>query len=106
MSGKTIGLTPLETRKQLLLMESEMNRLQWEHELRELKAALHQIQHQAQAVGSLASSAARLATVISDIHGAFSQRAENNGNKSFLSKMFNGLRMGTSLFGAFRRRSK
>src|ERR1700744_5967426 len=104
MPGKNVELTPLETRKQLLLMESEMNRLPWGHELRELKAALHQVQHQAQAVGSLASAAARVATIVSDLRGAFSKRAENNGNQSFLSTALSGLRLGGSPFGGVRRR--
>ena len=47
MSGKKItnGLSPLEARKQLLLVESELNRAQLINELRGFKDELHQLKN-------------------------------------------------------------
>jgi hypothetical protein len=40
MPGKNLNLTPLESRKQLLLVESELNRAQLLNELRDFKFRL------------------------------------------------------------------
>jgi len=57
MSGKKItkGLSPLEARKQLLVVESELNRAQLINELRGLKDELYQLKNQVEAIGSIAS---------------------------------------------------
>jgi hypothetical protein len=53
MSGKNFHLTPLESRKQLLLVESELNRAQLLNELRDLSTEIQHLKGQVQAVGSL-----------------------------------------------------
>jgi hypothetical protein len=103
MSGKNFHLTPLESRKQLLLVESELNRAQLVNELRDLKSEIHHLQNQVQAVGSLVSSAAKLATTFSAIGSAFTHRGTGKNEKSsWISTLLNGARTGASIWSALR----
>jgi hypothetical protein len=107
MSGKNFQLTPLESRKQLLLVESELNRAQLVAELRDFKNELHQLEDQMQAIGSLASSAATLVNTFSAIGSAFAHRdGEDRKGKSWISTLLNGARTGVSLWSALRSHSK
>jgi hypothetical protein len=111
MSGKKItkGLSPLEARKQLLVVESELNRAQLINELRGLKDELYQLKNQVEAIGSIASGAVKLTSTISRIWNAFSHRGENAENapgKPWFSSLINGAQLCASLLGAFRSRSK
>jgi hypothetical protein len=103
MPGKNFHLTPLESRKQLLLVESELNRAQLVNELRELKGEIHHLKNQVHAVGSMVSSAAKLATTFSAIGSAFTHRSAAEKEKSsWISTLFNGARTGASIWGALR----
>jgi hypothetical protein len=103
MPGKNFHLTPLESRRQLLLVESELNRAQLLNELRDLKIEIHQLQDQVQAIGSIASSAAKLATTFSAISNAFTHRDSGEKRKSsWISTLLNGARTGASIWGALR----
>jgi len=107
MSGKNIHLTPREFKKQLLLVESELNRAQLLSELHDLKIEIHQLKVQAQAVGSLATAAAKLATTFSAIGGAFTHRREENAGKaSWISTVLNGARTGATIWEALRSQRK
>jgi hypothetical protein len=99
MSGKKSQLTPLETRKQLLLVESELNRAQLLNELHDFKNEIHHLKHQVWEMGSIAASAAKLATTFSAIGQAFSHRNEGEKEKpSWISTLLNGAKAGTSLW--------
>lgn len=99
MSGKKSQLTPLETSKQLLLVESELNRAQLLDELRDFKNGIHHLKHQVWEIGSIAASAAKLATTFSAIGQAFSHRNEGEKeNPSWISTLLNGAKAGTSLW--------
>jgi hypothetical protein len=103
MPGKTTGLTALETRKQLLLVESELNRVQLLNELRDFKNEMHQWQHHAREIGSLMVSAAKLAETFSDIGHAFSHNEGDEKEKSlWISKLLAGAKAGMSLWRLFR----
>ena len=107
MPGKNLHLTPLETRKQLLLVESELNRAQLINELHEFKNEIHHLQDQVHALGSIASSAAKLATTFSAIGNAFTHRGDGEKKKtSWISTILNGARTGASIWGALRSHSK
>jgi hypothetical protein len=107
MPGKNFQLTPLESRKQLLLVESELNRAQLLNELRDFKNEIHQLEDQMQAIGSLASSAATLASTFSAIGTAFTHRdAGENGKSSWISTMLNGARTGAELWATLRQHLK
>jgi hypothetical protein len=103
MPRKDLHLTPLESRKQLLLVESELNRAQLINELRDFKAEIHHLQDQVQMLGSIASSATKLATTFSAIGNAFTHRDSGGKKKtSWLSTLLNGARTGASIWGAVR----
>jgi hypothetical protein len=107
MPGKNLHLTPLESRKQLLLVESELNRAQLLNELRDLNNEIHHFKSQVQAAGALVSSAAKLATTFSAIGNAFTHReAGENKKSSWLSTLINGARTGATIWGAIRSQIK
>ncbi|HEY1717878.1 MAG TPA: hypothetical protein VGH42_06240 [Verrucomicrobiae bacterium] len=100
-------MTPLETRKQLLLVESELNRVQLLNELRALKNEIHHLAHQAGEIGSLVSATAKLASTFSAIGRAFSHRDEGEKEKSpWIATLLKGARAGTSLWDLFRSRRR
>ncbi len=107
MPGKNFQLTSLESRKQLLLVESELNRMQLLNELRDFKNQIHQLEDKMHALGSLASSAATVADTFSAIGNAFTHRDGGEGKtKSWISTLLNGARTGVSLWSAWRSHSK
>jgi len=107
MPGKNFNLTPLESRKQLLLVESELNRAQLLNELRDFKNEIHNLKDQVHAIGSLAASAAKLAATFSAIGSAFTHRnADGKGKSSWLSTLLNGARTGASIWWALRTHRK
>jgi len=97
MFGEKSQLTPLETRKQLLLVESELNRAQLINELRDFKNEIEHLKRQMRGIGSAASAAARLAVTFSAIRQAFFRRDEG-GKSSWISTLLNGAKAGTSLW--------
>ena len=60
MFGKKPRMNPLESRKQLLIAESELNRAQLVQELAALTAGVRTLADRAKTFGSIASSAALL----------------------------------------------
>ena len=107
MLGKNTHLTPLESRKQLLLVESELNRAQLLNELRDLNHKIHHWTSQVQAAGALVSSAAKLATAFSAIGNVFTHRdVSENKKSSWLSNLVNGARTGATIWGAIRSQMK
>ena len=107
MPGKNFQLTPLESRKQLLLVESELNRAQLLNELRDLQCELHQLRAQAQAIASAAASAAKVASTVSAIGSVLTQRREaEKGKSSWISRLLSGARTGASLWAAWQAHRK
>jgi hypothetical protein len=103
MPGKNFHLTPLESRKQLLLVESELNRAQLLNELRDFNTEIQHLKGQVQVAGTLISSAAKVAATFSAIGGAFAHRDTGENRKSsWLSTLLNGARTGASIWGALR----
>jgi hypothetical protein len=98
MPGKKSQLTPLETRKQLLLVESELNRVQLLNELRDWKNELHNLKQQMEAIGSMVSVAAKLTATFSAVGRAFSHRNEGDNQPSWVSMLLDGAQAGTSLW--------
>jgi hypothetical protein len=107
MPGKNLNLTPLESRKQLLLVESELNRAQLLNELHDLNHEIHHLKTQVQAAGALISSVAKLATTFSAVGSAFTHRdTGENGKSSWLSTLINAARTGATIWGAIRSQKK
>jgi hypothetical protein len=107
MSGKNFHLTPLESRKQLLLVESELNRVQLLNELRDLKSEISHVTEQVRTIGSFASSVAKLTTTFSTIGNIFNHGStDEEAKSSWFSKLLNGARTGASIWGALRSKQK
>ena len=105
MPGTNIHLKPLAVRKQLLLVESEVNRAQLMNECLALKDQVDALSHRAHTVMESFHS------TIDVVHnGIATARAAVDGlhrNKSPLfSTIINGVRIGSSIWGAIRSRFK
>jgi hypothetical protein len=97
MPGEKSKLTPIETRKQLLLLESDLNRAQFIEAMQEWKDEFHRTKEHLTRLGSMAALVARLAGTISTVRRLFSRPAAG-GKKSWLSFLFDGMTAGTSLW--------
>jgi hypothetical protein len=102
MSGEKPDLTSLESRKQLLILESELNRSLLLNEVRELKGEFHKVTVQARGMGAMVSSVADLAGALSSVGHALAPKLKNGGKPSWISTIVNGARAGASLWQAFR----
>jgi hypothetical protein len=97
MPGKKTRMTSLESRKQLLILESELNRTQLLKDLDELKAETEQLAEQARSLASLVSSATSVCNTVFKVQQAFS------GTKEKFPRFFGvlkGARAGASLWSA------
>jgi len=65
MPGKNARINPLESRKRLLIAESELNRAQLIGDIAALKEGVHALTGRAKSLGSIASSAAVLVAGVS-----------------------------------------
>lgn len=104
MSGKTTGLTALEMRKQLLVVESELNRAYLVNELQAMKAGVRhvtgQVTDQLNMLGSLANSITKFGSMFTGFFdGLFGhgEQDEDDKKSSWLSTLFNGARTGFSV---------
>jgi len=100
MSGKKTPLTPLAARKQLLLLESDLNRTQFVEAVDEWKTAVHHTKERLTQVGSMVSMATKVATTVATARRLFSRPTD--GKKSWLSMLSDGMTIGTSLWSMLR----
>ncbi len=102
MPGKKARLKPLEARKQLLLAESEINRIRLLEEWSGLKGEVHHLASRVRAVGSFASVTA---AVIAAFSAWRLSSPEQNGAKSKsarVSALLDSVRTGASLWAALK----
>ncbi|HBA84171.1 MAG TPA: hypothetical protein DCZ95_08780 [Verrucomicrobia bacterium] len=97
-------MTPLESRKQLLLAESELNRAQLVSELAALTAGVRRLACRATALGAIASSAAVLATGLAAFHRE--QPVETASKSSRWPGILNGAVLISVLWLAFRAQNR
>lgn len=102
MSGKKSQLTPLEARKQLLLVESELNRAQFLQALRGFKGEILHLAGGMRMAGSNASLAIKAAAIFSILQRMFFGKAGSVENASWFSRLFKGTKLGTLLWLLFR----
>jgi pantothenate kinase len=99
-------MTPLETKKQLLLTESELNRAQLIEDLATMQDEIHRVADQVRPLVSLISSATTLATTFTALRRTWSAREDRrNGKRSWISSVLHGVQSGAALWQAFRARS-
>jgi hypothetical protein len=102
MFGKSPRLSPLESRKQLLLAESELNRAQLGVDMAALSAEVCAFTDRAKSLGSLASSAAMLVAGLAAFRRG---RPADAGTKpSWFKRILKGAGVVSSLWLAFRSR--
>jgi hypothetical protein len=104
MFRKFSRLKLLEARKQLLLVESDLNRVELVRELEDLRVEIDHVKKNIRTVGSIASSAVLLASVISIFGGRHSGHSKseektNNhrGKMAWVSSALSSARSGASL---------
>ena len=103
MPGKKPPLTPLTARKELLLLESQLNRVRLLEAIHDWKAELHRSKEQLANLGSMAVKTAKAAAAVSAVAGLFSNRG-GTPKQSWLSIALKGMATGTSLWYWFKSR--
>ena len=101
MSRTKFKLSPLAVRKQLLLVESDLNRAQFANEYAALNDQVRGLTGEFQ---GLISTATALVSGVQAVRGLWSERRENKG--SWFSKLFNVVRSGASAWSAFKSRPR
>ena len=104
MFGKNPCLNPLQSRKQLLIAESELNRAQLAGEMAVLKADLHKFADRAKSLGSIASSAATLFAGLASFRR--SKPSPDDERPSWWQTLLTGVPLARSLWSKFRPRPK
>jgi hypothetical protein len=104
MSRTPPRLNPLELRKELLIAESDINRVQLAQEWNSMTAGLHSITERVKSVGSIASVAAMLMAGVSAFRG---RKSESNGAKnSWFRTALKGAEIAGSVWQVWRARKK
>jgi hypothetical protein len=99
MLRKDTQLKSLEIRKQLLIAESELNRVHLLKDVTHMKEEIARLKKQVATVGSIASSIAVLATTVSFFRRRASKAGSSGGSGlSWITAAIEGARIGTSLF--------
>ena len=102
MFGKTSHLSPLESRKQLLIAESELNRAQLSEEWDAMTHGIHDLARRAKTIAAWASSAALLVAAVTVLrHGP---PALGTAKSSWFQKILHGARLASTIWFAFRAR--
>jgi len=104
MSRKTTELTALTARKQLLIVESELNRSQLVAEWAEVRKGLESLAGRVATVGRFAESTAKVGTSFSSLFREFPWTNKNGDDRksSWVSRFFSGARAGIYLWSALR----
>ena len=100
MFGKKPRLNPLESRKQLLIAESELNRAQLVQEWQAMADGVHSIAGRARTISSIASTAASLIAGLASFRRKKSAPA--NEKPSWLQSILKGTGLISTLWQAFR----
>jgi hypothetical protein len=100
MSGTNPRMNSLESRKQLLIAESELNRAHLVRDLQTMAQNVHALTKQARTIGSIASAATSLiAGLLSFRH---KQSAPVSEKPSWLQTIFKGAGLVSTLWQTFR----
>ncbi len=102
MFRKNTQLSPIEIRKQLLIVESEINRAHMVDDLAALRTGVRAFTDRAKSYGSIAASAASLVAGFTALRRHKSSEAE--AKPSWLQTAIKGAGMVSTLWSAFRSR--
>ena len=104
MSGKNLNLNSLESRKRLLLAESELNRTQILQEWRRLTNDAHALAHEAGTIRSIVSATASLVAGLRSLR--CKKTAPPCGKPSWLQSVLSSAGLLSNLWSAFRPRNR
>ena len=106
MPRKDSQLTPTQLRKQLLLAESDLNRAQMERDLLTLKTGVQSVVRQAKSLGSIATGATSLISVVSAFQRGKSETQEKpaSGPAVWIKRIIRGASFASTVWLAFRSR--
>jgi hypothetical protein len=99
MFGQKPGINPLQTRKELLVLESEINRAQMLNEWQDISDGVRALTDRVKSVGSLASAATLLVSAFPLRHSE-----PSTGKSSWLNTIFKGAKLAGSIWLACRSR--
>jgi hypothetical protein len=97
MAGTQSRLTSLEVRKQLLIVESEVNRTQLDHTWLHLRSEAGELAHQARSACSTITSLASIGAAGFKAFRAL-RTERRTGKNSWLANLMEGVRLGTALW--------
>jgi hypothetical protein len=100
MFGKKPRLNPLESRKQLLIAESELNRAQLVQEWQTMADGVRSVADRARSIGSIASTAASLIAGLASFRRKKSAPAEQKPSR--LQTILKGTGLISTVWQAFR----
>ena len=104
MSGRTLRVNPLESRKKLLIAESEINRVQLQEEWQAMTDGIRGLTDRVKSVGSLASATALLVAGVCALRRGKS--VDTDGKPSWIQTALKGAQLAGSLWLAFRARPR
>jgi hypothetical protein len=96
-------MNSLDSRKQLLIAESELNRAQLVQEWRTMASKVHALTEQARSISSIASAVATLVAGLSSLHHKKSEPAAEK--PSWWKTLLKGAGLASSFWQAFRSQS-
>ena len=100
MSGRTTHLSPLASRKQLLVAESELNREQLSAEWQAMAHGVRNFAHRTKTMVAWASSTVLLAAGVAALRRA--PPRSRDAKSSWIQKILKGARAASTLWFAFR----
>ena len=104
MFGKESRVTPLESRKQLLVAESELNRARLSEEWQRMRRGVGDLASRAKTIAAWASAAGLLVTGVNALRrGPPAPVASKSG---WFHKILSGARLASTLWFAFRPRNE
>ena len=104
MFGKKPRLNPLESRKQLLIAESEINRAQLVGDMAAMTAGVRTLTDRVKSFGSIASATALLMAGLAAFRRG--KRVDTNVKSSWLHTALKGAQLAGSIWLALRARSR
>jgi hypothetical protein len=103
MPREKASVTPLQTRRQLLLLESDLNRVQLMNDWNKLGDGVNHLKQNLGNLGAKASASAALWFLFSLLRGCFVKRDQKRPANSWWSRLLGGMRTGALLWSMFRR---
>lgn len=102
MPGTKPRVKPLALRKQLLLAESEVNRVQFANDWNALVAEAHDLTYHARSLWS--GIASKVATGIAGVKAWRELRGSRSNHRGWFFNLINGIQVGSAMWKSFRSR--